>query len=578
MTIHRQSQSFSPTDADTVTLPGGQIAHSEHVAQSERLQRRFTQVRPGVWCLVGNGLSNQTFIEAPEGIIAIDTGESVEEMRDALRELRNHTSTPVVAVLYTHFHYVSGTQAILDESPDRTIPVWGHERIGANRDRAASEIAPAYSRGLAEQFAFMLPAGGPDGVVNVGLGLFFRDPNHAPFTSGYVSATDTFNDTCTISVAGLDIEVTPAPSDADDSVTFWFPTLKVAVNNLVWPVLFNVFAIRGEEYRDPRVMLKGLDHLLSLNAEHLVGAHGPPISGGTEIATRVTRYRDSIQFLWDQTVRGTNVGLTSTELAAAIHLPALYTDDYLTTEFYGVVEHHVRQIRTGLFGWFDGDEGNLFPLPTGERASRMIKGFGGRDEVRTQARRALDDDDLRWALELGSWLARATGSAGNVEATVEDRQLLADTLRTIGQRTTSANIRSWCLGRARVLEGAVDAGRYRQHRFNKKQILRTGPERTVHLLRVLLDPVRAEGVDLHLAWRFADGSVTGLHLRNCVACPTDGSTAEHTISCDLAVWADMVTGTLTLSEALASGRIVISGDTSKVVEALACFDVVGLRS
>ena len=33
---------------------------------------------------MGNGLSNQTFVEGPEGIIAIDTGESVQEMREAI--------------------------------------------------------------------------------------------------------------------------------------------------------------------------------------------------------------------------------------------------------------------------------------------------------------------------------------------------------------------------------------------------------------------------------------------------------------------------------------------------------------
>jgi hypothetical protein len=31
----------------------------------------------------------------------------------------------------------------------------------------------------------------------------------------------------------------------------------VAINNLAWPALFNVFPIRGEEYRDPRVLLTG---------------------------------------------------------------------------------------------------------------------------------------------------------------------------------------------------------------------------------------------------------------------------------------------------------------------------------
>lgn len=572
------SRSFSSSSADTVTLSDGRVAHRDHIAQSERLVRRFYELRPGVWCLVGNGLSNQTFVEGPEGIIAIDTGESVEEMNEALHELRKVTTVPVVAVMYTHFHYVSGTRAILNEDPLRVVPVWGHSGISSNRARVASEIGPANSRGLVEQFALQLPADGPDGIVNVGLGHFYRNPSHAPFTGGYVEADHIFDAACVIQVAGLDVHVALAPSDADDSVTFWFPSLGLAVNNLVWPVLFNVFAIRGEEYRDPRVMLAGLEHLLSLHAEHLAGAHGPPINGASEIHRRVTKYRDSLQFLWDQSVRGINRGLTGTELAEAIRLPGLYDDDYLTTQFYGVVEHHVRQIRNGLFGFFDGYEGDLFPLPTGVRCRRLIEGFGGRNVVRDQARAALASDDVRWALELGSWLVRANDESGSSLAADDDRQLLADALRTVAQRTTSANIRSWCLTRARTLEGTIDFSRFYRHRFNRKQILASPPDRTVHLLRVMLDPARSEGIDVHLAWEFPGDTRTGLHIRNCVACPTDGTGATVAIACDLETVADVLTGVLTLSTAIESGRIVVHGAVGAAQAALACFDVDGLRA
>lgn len=531
-----------------------------------------------MWCLVGNGLSNQTFVIAPEGIIAIDTGESVEEMQHALRELRAHTTAPVAAVLYTHFHYVSGTKAVLEDSGTPSLPVWGHRKIDPNRVRTGSEIAPAYSRGLAHQFGLLLPPDGPDAVVNVGLGMFFRDPDHAPFTPGYIAPTHTFDSACTIHVAGLDIEVTPAPSDADDSVTFWFPSLGVAVNNLVWPTLFNVFAIRGEEYRDPRVMLTGLDHLLGLNADHLVGAHGPPISGASQIRERVTRYRDSLQFLWDQTVRAINKGMTASEISHAVRLPDFYEDDYLTTQFYGVVEHHVRQIQTGLFGWFDGSESELFPLPTGERARRLVQGFGGPEVVRAQAREALQDEDLRWAIELSSWLVRRKGSKPDSEDYRSDCALLAAALRAVSQRTTSANIRSWCLTRALDLEGAIDTSRFRTHRFTKRQVLQTPPDRTVHLLRVMLDPERAENVDLHIRWEFDGLPPTGLHIRNCIACPTDGFGAAVTVRCDLKTWADVVTNTSTLSDSIASGRIIIEGDRDDCRRALSSFDVEGLRA
>ena len=551
-------------------MASGQIAHRDHVAQDEVLARRFHEVTPGVWCLVGNGLSNQTFIDAPDGIIAIDTGESTEEMREAIGELRGVTDRPIVAVLYTHFHYVCGTEAVFEDGAARTIPIWAHEKVVLNRARTATEIAPAYGRGLAEQFAMLLPHDGPDGRVNVGLGFFYRNPSHAPFTSVFVPPTHTFGASASIEVAGLPVEVTHAPSDADDSVTYWFPTLGVAVNNLVWPVLFNVFAIRGEEYRDPQVLLTGIDHLLSLGADHLVAAHGPPISGREVIDERVTRYRDSIQFLWDQSVRLTNRGLLSADLGLAVQLPPEADDDNLPAERYGVAEHHLRQIRSGLFGWFDGDEAQLFPLPSDERARRLVAGFGGAAEVRAQARAALDNDDLRWAIELGTWLVRSDDDP-------EDRALLARALRTVAQRTPAANIRSWCLTRALALEGSIDTSRLRVHRFSRAQVLASTPDHCVPVLRVLLDPEAAHGRDLRLAWDFGSGVVVGLHLRNCVAVPTDGSSASATIRCSPDVWADLLTNRAAASEVLADGRLTIDGDTAAGIDALGAFDVDGFR-
>ncbi len=566
------TRSFEPTAAHTVTLPGGQIAHEAHAAHSAVLERRFSEVRPGVWSLVGNGLSNQSFIEGPDGIIAIDTGESIEEMRAALAELRAVTDRPVVAVLYTHFHYVGGTGAVIEADAAREVPIYGHTRIASNRSRASGEIGPTYLRGLVQQFAMALPPDGPDGIVNVGLGRFFRDLAHAPFTDAFLPPTVTFDTPTTLTVAGLEVQVTPAPSDADDSVTYWFPELGVAVNNLVWPVLFNVFAIRGEEYRDPRVMLTGLDHLLSLDAEHLVNAHGPAISGAAEIRARVTRSRDAIQFLWDQTVRHTNLGLAGADLAHAIRLPDQADDDYLTRELYGITEHHVRQIRTGLFGFFDGDEAGLFPLPRAEHAARMIDGFGGRDEVRRQTTAAIDGDDLRWAIELGTWLAYSP------DAEAADRELLAQALRLVAQRTSAANLRSWCLTRALELDGAIDlSGRY-QHRLSRRGVLGAPLAQSVHVLRVLLDPDRTVGLDLRLGWRFTDGTVTGLHLRNGIACPTDGTEVDATIECSPETWANLLSGQAMLSAAITNGELTVAGDTDAVTSALAAFDVDSLRN
>ena len=560
--------------ADVTTGARGQRAHAAQFEHADRFAQRLWSVAPGVWCMVGNGLSNQTFVEAPDGIIAIDTGESVEEMAEALAALREHTDRPIAAVIYTHFHYVAGTTAIDADAHVGGYPIWGHERIRANRERMATEAGVTMRRGLVHQFGLTLPADGPDGLVSGGLGPWYRNPAHAPFTDGFVTPTHTLATAISTTIAGLQVEITPAPSDADDSTTIWFPELSVCVNNIVWPALFNIYAIRGEEYRDPRVLLHGLDHLRGLNADHLVGAHGPPISGRDRIAGEVTRARDAIQFIWDQTVRGINRDLTSGELIEFVQLPACYDDSYFTQQLYGLAEHHTRQVHTGLRGWFDGYEAELFPLPTTERCSRLITGFGGRDAVRDQARTAFAADDLRWSLELATWLVRCEiGPDGRADAgTADDRALLASVLRAIAQRTTSANIRNWGLTRARELDGLQDLSRLRRQRLSAAEVLAAQPEVFVHGLRVLVVPERAGGVDIHIAWEFEGEGRTGLHIRHCIAAPTDGEGASHTIHLARSTWATILAGKQSLDDALTSGDVSISGDASTVCDALAVFD------
>ncbi len=576
--MNRIPASFSGESSDVATGPAGQLAHPATIAHSERLGQKLYRVGDSAWSLVGNGLSNQSFVEGPEGIIAIDTGECAEEMEAALRELRAHTDTPIVACIYTHFHYVGGTTALVKASGNDDLPIWGHSGIEANLRRFGGEVGPRGARGLVHQFGVVLPPDGADGLVNVGLGMFLRNPAHAPFTHGHLPAVHNFDQPLETSIAGLKVHLLPAPSDATDSVTIWFPELELAVNNLLWPAIFNVFAIRGEEYRDPRILLGGLDELASLGARHLLGAHGPPLEGRDEIAATITNYRDGIQYLWDQTVRGANLGLTMDELIAFVQLPKHFNDHFTTQQLYGVAEHHVRQIYTGLFGWFDENEANLFPTPAPERANKLIAGFGGKASVRAAIDAALEEQDFRWAIEMASWLVRcAVDSRGRADAgDAEDRQRLALALRGVARTTTSANVRNWCLTRALELDGSLSLERFRGHRFRAADVLANPLVNSVTTLKVLLNPERAVGVNAEFAVRFDDGTAGGLRIRNQVAVPTSGEGADCSLTIDGADWAQVLAGKVRLAELLDDGKAEVA-ERPQLAFLLDCFDLEALR-
>lgn len=550
--------------------PAGQLAHPAAVDHLRRLEPKFYAVGEHAWCLVGNGLSNQTFVEGPRGIIAIDTGESVEEMQEAIDALRRVTDKPVVACIYSHFHYVSGTTALLAETGGRELEIWGHAGIEANLRRLGGEVAPRSSRGMVFQFGVALPADGEDALLSCGLGLFLRNPSHAPFTHGHIPATHTFDRDTRATIAGLDVELYPAPSDATDSITIWFPQLGLCVNNLLWPALFNIFAIRGEEYRDPRIVLGGLRRMEELAPQQLIGTHGPPIEGAGEIRDAIVDYSDAIRFIWDQVVRGANKGMTCDELADSIQLPDRFRRSYVTQQFYGLVEHHVRQVYAGLFGWFDENEGNLFPLPAPERARRLVEGFGGREAVRAQVDAALAEDDWRWALEMAGWLVRGDAPVA------EDRQRAARALRGIAVHTTSANVRNWCLTKALELEGAIDLSRFYTHRFRAAEVLAAPAASSIDSLRVLLDPASAEGLDETVGFEFNDGTRGGLHVRGCVAIPVDGQGADVTLGISHELWAALLAGKATLSAYIDQGKVTVTGDPARLRRVLGAFDHKGL--
>lgn len=573
----RIPDSFSP--GQTGTGPNGQLAHPATIEHSKRLEEKLYRVGEKAWTYVGNGLSNQSFVEGPAGLIVIDTGECVEEMDAALTAIRKETNAPIVACIYTHFHYVGGTTAVVKASGLDDLPIYGHSGIEENLRRFGGEVGPRGARGLVHQFAVMLPPDGPDGIVNVGLGKFLRNPAHAPFTPGHLPAQHTFDERAEFEIAGLKVECLPAPSDATDSITIWFPELSLAINNLLWPALFNVFAIRGEEYRDPRILLKGLDEMAELGADYLLGAHGPPVEGSSEILKSITNYRDAIQFIWDQTVRGANLGLTLDELVSFVKLPEHFSEHYMTAQLYGVVEHHVRQVYSGLFGWFDEDESKLFPTPSPDRAQKLIEGFGGKPAVRSRIDTALESMDFRWAIELATWLVRGDlNNRGRADAgDQEDRNRLAAGLKGIARSTTSANVRNWCLTRALELEGSLDLERFRGHRFRVAEVRSQTASQSVTTLKVLLKPDVAGDLNQSLRIEFDDGTSAGLHIRNQVAVPTTGESFDLSLSIRHSQWAEVLGGKQKLVELL-SGGDASATDSEAVLAFFDCFDSPGLST
>ncbi len=549
------------------TGPKGEVAHRDLIAHSAVFEPRLHRVTDRVHCAVGFGLANATLIVGPEGAIVVDSGKNVGE---AEAHQAQFDTVPggggVRAVLYSHSHYIDGTSAYRARNPE--VEVWGHEDVDANHRMFSAEAGPRLLLGALRQFGFLLPPEGPDAMPNYGLGPFLFGPT-ADTGSGYLAPDHTVAGDTEVTIAGVRIALYEHASDSEDTLVIHLPDDDLVINNHVWPSLFNIFTMRGEPYRDPNVHLAGIDRILELDPEHLVGVHGPPVSGRENVRRLLTTYRDSIQFIWDQTVRGMNLGLEPDELVDFVQLPeSLRTGDF-NGEFYGVVPHHVRQVHSGVAGWFGAECTDLYPLAPAEEAVRIVAGFGGRDTTVAEARKALEADDPSWALQLATWVLRTDD--GDDEA----RAVKVDALRLVAQTTTSSNVRAFCLSQALELEGAIDWSWAKGYRIDEHSVL-ADPIGAVRVLRVLLDPRAADGVDTAVRFRFTDlDQVVGLHVRNGVAAfsPTEPPRADLGLELTGTTWAALLTGAVTLHDAVDQGTAgLTAGSLDELASIFSLFD------
>ncbi len=281
---------------ETVTGPNGAVTTRTALSANARLGVTDTkvaeQVAAGVYALRGWGIAHSFAIEAPNGWIIVDTGDSTHaaaEMRETL-ERAVGKKIKVAAILLTHWHYADGTGAWLDEGTE----IWGHEHLDRNRSASGGiSVMGGYllSRAIA-QFGVFHPTTGPDAFPN----LLSFTPEKFLLVSSYQPPTKLFPDGKVIDVviAGEPIQVAPNRSDTTDSVAFYFPKRRLLVTNfLVIDTIFNIYTLRGGAFRNPEVFVNDARWVESKNAEILLDIHGPTLRGEKVVREALERSVDS---------------------------------------------------------------------------------------------------------------------------------------------------------------------------------------------------------------------------------------------------------------------------------------------
>jgi len=414
---------------------GANKALAEH---SKIFKKGVEKVGDNIFVAIGYGIANSIMIEGDEGVIIVDTMTTMEEAAEVLAEFRKITPKPVKAIIYTHSHpdHVFGAEAFVADAGRPEI--YAHETTENHVRRLFTEIGPIIgSRSLRMYGNFLAPGQ----VLNVGIGPLVGIKPDSKL--GFVLPTRTFSETLEVEVAGIPFKLIFAPGETDDQIVVWLPKQKTLIpaDNFYW-AFPNLYTIRGTTFRNLKQWYHSLDKMRDLNPEYLVPCHTRPIVGAKKIQEILTNYRDAIQYVHDQSIRGINAGLTPDELAEQIKLPPHLAEAPYLQPFYGNVSWSVRSMFTGNLGWFDGDAATLQRLTRKEQARLVARLAGGEKELVRHAKELLEKKEFQAALELTGHLIQL--NPGHTEA----KDIRIKALSALGEREENPNARHYYLTEA----------------------------------------------------------------------------------------------------------------------------------
>ena len=568
----QEKSPYTSGEVELITLPNGSVVNENLINRLSTVLPEKPQVvtlTDGVWSLDGFSISNVGVIEGDTGLIIYDTGNDNDEGRMFLEAIRTVSNKPVIAIIYSHSHYVSGGRALLDGNEDYMII--GHPNLNKNllesggRGASIPELAPVLNARFLEQYSSYVPKDGPDAPFT-----------HSPIPSKdkeYVPVTKIVQNEEILEIDGVKMQFfTDYDSDTDDCLMVYLPEKEVVLSNLYWPVYPNLYTLRGSLYRNPIPWMHGLQKIRNLAPEHLINTNAMSASGKEEIRESVILYHDGLAFLYDQTLRRIILGETPQELRHSVKLPDHLTNFPNNQFSYGEQSYYPPNIYYYALGWFNGNTMELNPIHPAIEAERIVEGFGGKDKVISAIHKSSEEKDFAWATQLAGYLVKVYPNDTEV------RQLAADQLRSMGQLTEATIPRSWYLGQVNALENKANI--VSSVMPSVQDILDSEPGIYIDMMRVRIDPEKSKNTDKVMVMHFTDtkeNSSFGLHIRKGVAefIPIPGEyykSADITIALPRATFANYYTGQIKLQEMLDDKEVQVNGNKHEAELLLMQFD------
>ncbi len=570
-----QAAEKSPYMGGNVKLtkaPNGAIVREEVLKTNSRItysEPTTEKLADGVWSIGGYSLANTTVIEAEDGLIVYDTGDTKEEAEHIREAIEKISDKPVKVIIYSHSHYAMGAGALVDNPDD--VLIIGHPKLnetvesslkGGGSPSAIPEVGPRMTSRVLIQFNNFMPTEGPDaaliGKLELGKPIAF------------LPANKTVEDGETLDVLGIKMQFFTKYLSDDYNLTVYVPEKGLVMNNFFWPGTPNIYTLRGGVYRDPLIWRDGLKVIRDLQPEILSNTHTRAIVGKDSVMKRLTGYMDQLTLIYDQTLRGILGGMGPDELRHAIYIPEHMREIPENAQSYGETIHFPAAIYQYVIGWFDGDVTKLFKIAPKDEAARMVALMGGKDKVVKAAQKALDAKEYAWGAQIIQYVYLLEPEDKEV------RNLKAELLRQMAYRTTGSIARAFLMTEALTLEGKTA---YPKLIPPGAETIAGSPETFVDYFRVRIDQKKSENTDKVVEFVFTDkgNHAVALHVRRGIAeyipVPADYlRKSDYVLKMDSETWVGLYLSAVSLKDAVDSGKVKLTGNKQEMVKIFDMFD------
>ena len=361
----------------TTGLTRAQQGMAQNPADLTRVGDKVINVNEAISMVQGFG--NTFLVKTSEGNVIIDTSIAAHAQKHK-QLLSPTTSGPIKYIILTHGHGDhTGGVPLWKESGTQIIAQKNHVEFMHYQTR----LGGFYATRNAAQFGGNLGA---------------RSSQSCPGNyAAKIEPTILFDEKYEFTLGGVKFEIHRAPSETYDHLFVWIPQYKAVFTGDVYYESFpNIYTLRGTEPRWALDYISSLNAILALRPDVLLPSHGLPIKGNDEIVRRVTRYRDAIQYVHDEVVKGMNAGKDVYTLMQEIKLPSSLE----VGESYGKLTWSIRGIYDGYVGWFDLNPVTMYEKPVSSVYPDVVKLAGGPDAVAALASSHIDSDDVVGALHL----------------------------------------------------------------------------------------------------------------------------------------------------------------------------------